>query len=67
MSDYRKDTNQKEKKIERNKNNYSDIGLGRKRQDYIIVFLKYLDKAFCCCNSSMYKIAFIFILEQNTS
>lgn len=39
MSDYRKDTNQKEKKIERNKNNYSDIGLGRKGQDYIIVLL----------------------------
>lgn len=66
MSDYRKDTNKKKLKREK-KNNYSDIGLGRKRQDYIIVFLKYLDKAFCCCNNSMYKIAFIFILEQNTS
>lgn len=46
MSDYRKDTNQKEKKIERNKNNYSDIGLGRKSQDSILFY--YLDKAFCC-------------------
>lgn len=66
MSDYRKDTNKKKLKREK-KNNYSDIGLGRKSQDYIIIFLKYLDKAFCCCNNRMYKIAYMFILEQNTS
>lgn len=64
MSDYRKDTNKKKIK-ERNKTIIL-ISVWEERVKITLLFY-YLDKAFCCCNNRMYKIAYMFILEQNTS